>query len=339
MRVYFGKELRQPIHDAFKAICDYFNNAFDIAATTKSNYESNVESNMCRNHTLYAMTDEKTEEYDGRHYICNMLDGAYLGSTELQNGILEGKILFEKTETPEPSYDWDETKIGVMILGENDSLTDQVTYYTTFSDVASYVYQDNTKRYYVHEGSQMSPKPSLDSFAFEGSTVVFVDFNDRTELPESLFDGEYGGCTIKRVRGIDNLVSIGNNAFHLCSDLEEFTFASTVRTIDYAAFDMCASLTEVTLPEGFTTLESGVFSGCSSLASVSLPSTLTSIGYGAFSECESLTTITIPSSVTSIGDRAFYLCENLTSITINKPQNSISGAPWGATNATVTWTG
>ena len=26
-------------------------------------------------------------------------------------------------------------------------------------------------------------------------------------------------------------------------------------------------------------------------------------------------------------------------ITINKPQDSVSGAPWGATNATVVWNG
>ena len=275
--------------------------------------------------------------------------GVYLGNKAIKKVYSGNKVVWIlggpgpeppiPPEPPSPGFEWDETKIGVMILGENDSLTDQVTYYTTFSDVASYVYQDGTKRYYVHEGSQMSPKPSLNAYALEHSEIVFIDFNDRTELPESLFDGEYGGCAIKRVRGIDNLVSIGNNAFHLCTDLEEFTFAPTVRTIDYAAFNICTSLTEVTLPEGFTTLESDVFGGCSSLASVSLPSTLTSIGYGAFSECESLTTITIPNSVTSIGSGAFYGCENLTSITINKPQNSISGAPWGATNAAVIWTG
>ena len=30
-------------------------------------------------------------------------------------------------------------------------------------------------------------------------------------------------------------------------------------------------------------------------------------------------------------------CTSLTSITINKPEGSIKGAPWGATNATIQW--
>ena len=42
-------------------------------------------------------------------------------------------------------------------------------------------------------------------------------------------------------------------------------------------------------------------------------------------------------NVTSIGDGTFYSCSSLTSITINKPSGSISGSPWGATGATVTW--
>lgn len=96
MRVYFGKELRQPIHDAFETIRKYLDDTFDITSITKSTYEENLNNNACRNHTLYTMTDEKSDGYDGRHGICNVLNGAYLGSTELQNGILEGKLMFEK---------------------------------------------------------------------------------------------------------------------------------------------------------------------------------------------------------------------------------------------------
>jgi len=50
-----------------------------------------------------------------------------------------------------------------------------------------------------------------------------------------------------------------------------------------------------------------------------------------------ITSLTIPSSVTNISSSAFRTCTNLTSIIIEKSEGSISGAPWGATGATVSW--
>ena len=55
--------------------------------------------------------------------------------------------------------------------------------------------------------------------------------------------------------------------------------------------------------------------------------------------CSSLRSITIPNSVNEIESWAFRDCTALTGITVNKAQNSISGAPWGATNASIQWTG
>lgn len=63
------------------------------------------------------------------------------------------------------------------------------------------------------------------------------------------------------------------------------------------------------------------------------------IGCYAFYGCKKLTAIKIHNSVEEIYSTAFENCTNLTTITINKPQGSISGSPWGATNATVVWMG
>lgn len=65
---------------------------------------------------------------------------------------------------------------------------------------------------------------------------------------------------------------------------------------------------------------------------------VSSIGKFSFANCNKLTSVSIPSTVTIIGNSAFY-CSNLATITINKPADSISGSPWGATNATIVWTG
>lgn len=81
------------------------------------------------------------------------------------------------------------------------------------------------------------------------------------------------------------------------------------------------------------------FYGCPNLVGVTLSQFVTTLGSQAFYGCIGLKSITIPSSVTSIASNAFTGCSNLTTITVNKAQGSISGAPWGATNATVVWTG
>jgi len=86
-----------------------------------------------------------------------------------------------------------------------------------------------------------------------------------------------------------------------------------------SAFNM-ASLESIEIPDGVTTIDNNSFS--SSIVWVSLKK------------------IVIPSSVTSIIAIAFnYRMPNLEEIIIHKAQDSISGAPWGATNAKITWTG
>ena len=73
--------------------------------------------------------------------------------------------------------------------------------------------------------------------------------------------------------------------------------------------------------------------------SINIPTSIESIGSYCFGRCISLTNITIPNSVLSIGSNCFNSCSNLQTITINKSENSIEGAPWGATNATIVWNG
>ena len=95
----------------------------------------------------------------------------------------------------------------------------------------------------------------------------------------------------------------------------------------------------IVISDRILSIGDSAFYSCSGLTSVTIGNSVTTIGGSAFTLCTSLTSITIPSSVTTIGGDAFSGCSNLTTITIDKPQDSVSGAPWGATNATVVWTG
>ena len=66
---------------------------------------------------------------------------------------------------------------------------------------------------------------------------------------------------------------------------------------------------------------------------------ITTIADGACYGCYNLATVEIGASVSSIGSSSFANCTSLSTIKINQPENSISGTPWGAPNATVVWTG
>lgn len=77
-----------------------------------------------------------------------------------------------------------------------------------------------------------------------------------------------------------------------------------------------------------------------SITSINIPNGVMGIGDNAFKACISLKQVDIPSSVTIIRGDAFSGCQSLNKIIINKPENSISGAPWGAPNSPqIIWTG
>ena len=88
----------------------------------------------------------------------------------------------------------------------------------------------------------------------------------------------------------------------------------------------------------------GIFRVVNDLLKVHIPEgnykILTQQSFNYYGTRPPLTEIFIPSTITSIDSDTFSGMFTFGgNIIIDKPEGSIEGAPWGATNATVTWTG
>lgn len=130
---------------------------------------------------------------------------------------------------------------------------------------------------------------------------------------------------------------VRDSAFPYCTNLAHVSFSEGLTSIGNFAFSGCESLALTSLPEGLTSIGNFAFEFCINLALTSLSKSLTSIGAGAFSSCTSLTSITFKGTPTTIASDAFDGCTNLTDIKVPWAEGAVANAPWGATNATITY--
>jgi hypothetical protein len=100
------------------------------------------------------------------------------------------------------------------------------------------------------------------------------------------------------------------------TDLQNFSYTSTITFIPAIQVPFNVDLKEVTIGNLVITIGSYAFSGCTGLSSVTIPNSVKNIGTQAFLECTNLSSVTIPNSVTTIRAVAFQGCTNLESITI-----------------------
>lgn len=186
----------------------------------------------------------------------------------------------------------------------------------TASDVAS------GKTFYASNGTLTT-----------GTSTVSSSGQSNTVL-NSILDRSISGDYVN-----DDLTEIGRYAFYQCKNLTSATFTKATKVCKMV-FGACYALESISLPE-VKEIETSAFQYCG-LKSINMPKieTLSTDNdlWGIFDYCP-ITTINIPSTIKSIGKNAFENTSNLTTITIDRKADAISGSPWGATNATVSWTG
>ncbi len=220
------------------------------------------------------------------------------------------------------------------------------------SETIAIKYQGLEKLESVKLGKNMKTIPSLE---FTGcQQLTKVELNDNLK---SIGDNAFASCTkLTTVIFNEGLQSIGATAFTECP-FESIIIPDTVTSLGQACFNVSqpdaqydseeeiAAKNErmdatkfVKIGTGIKSLPPGCFSGRRGITSIEFPITLESIGgSGMFQFCTNIKTLVIPPSIKRIDDYAFnHMAEDLNIIVLNK-EGAISGAPWGATNATITY--
>ncbi len=100
----------------------------------------------------------------------------------------------------------------------------------------------------------------------------------------------------------DNLISIGDDAFSLCSHLSEINLPESLTSIGSKAFYECSGLTSVNIPENVTIIEDYAFANCSGLTSIYISENVTSIGINVFNNCISIKEIHIKAKAPPTGN-------------------------------------
>ena len=153
------------------------------------------------------------------------------------------------------------------------------------------------------------------AYSFERTEAKEAWIGDGFSESES-FNRSNVNFNVQKIRFLDDVKSIGKEAFRNCIALTDITIPDSVTKIGDWAFNGCDSLKSITIPSNVKSIEDYTFAGCDRLKTVTLPEGIEKIGDSAFDGCRRLTRITIPESVTSIGQSAFCDCSNLTSVTI-----------------------
>lgn len=157
----------------------------------------------------------------------------------------------------------------------------------------------------------------------------------------------------------DSVITIGQEAFMHCINLESITISCNVNSIQEDALTYCDNLKNITvdinnqyyssdcgvlfnkdktklvqypigidgttyiIPDSVKTIGHQAFTNCQNITGIVIPDTVTKIETFAFSSCENLKNVTMGNGIKAIDRYVFYWCKNLKSIAIPKSVTTI----------------
>lgn len=155
--------------------------------------------------------------------------------------------------------------------------------------------------------------------------------NGATKIADSLF---YGYRLLSGVNIPNTVTSVGSYAFQNCIYFST-TLPNSITSIGNGAFYGCSNLLLTELPSNLTTIPQNCFDSCPKITITTIPQSVTRIEQYAFANCIGLTDLTFLNAPNYLSPVAFSGCTNLTTIRVPWAEGAVSGAPWGATNATL----
>ena len=141
-------------------------------------------------------------------------------------------------------------------------------------------------------------------------------------------------CSSLKMIDLPELTEVPGYAFYGCTELETVNI-SKATAIGGDAFGGCNKMKSVVLGEGLTTIKSYAFRSCLALEEIVLPSTLSQLENYAFQYCSAMKKAYFMGKPKPFSAQVFNNCSGLTDIYVAWNSGEISGAPWGATNATI----
>lgn len=178
-----------------------------------------------------------------------------------------------------------------------------------------------------------------------GSAPVLIEKDITENGTYSASDDDADGYSSVTVDIPEKEITFSNQpvVFALSSNIEnemDVIIPNGITIINERAFLNCSALKSVVIPDTVTKLSQYCFYGCAAIKEVDIPNSVTRIDSNCFTNCTALKTVTIGSGIAQIGAQNFTGCTALETVTINKPEGSISGAPWGAPSTTqIIWAG
>ena len=191
------------------------------------------------------------------------------------------------------------------------------------------------------------------TWSIDTSTGILTIDGTGAMTDYSLYSTRWGGHTVNSVIFLNDVTTIGQNAFRGCSALTAIYIPNTVTHIYSGAFTGCTSLSTVMIGQDVVYIDNNAFEECPSISNISVamfntaytvdddvlfnmsktkllkcsvsktdvayavPGTVTEICPYAF-EGTSFTVINIPADTSIIGFNAFVRCSNLSVILVNE---------------------